>query len=182
MPSFSTYLVLCSSSCSSSSSSSSSASSPYFALYKDFTSVSISSSSDTVLGRPRVTVQVMPSFSTYLVSSSSACSSFSSSSSSKSSPYFVLYKAFTSASESSSCDVVGGRPRVTTQVMPSFSTYLVLCSSACSSSSSSSSSTSSPYFILYKDFTSASLSSSCDIVGGHPRVTVHVTPSISTYL
>merc|ERR1719379_1066837 len=133
-------------------------------------------------GRPRVTTQEIPSFSTYLVSCSSACSSSSSSSSSTSVPYLVLYKDFTSASISSSFDIVGGRPRVTAHVMPSFSTYSVSCSSACSSSSSSSSSTSSPYLVLYNDFTSASISSSFDIVGGLPRVTSHVMPSFSTYL
>merc|ERR1719156_339855 len=151
-PSFSTSWMSCSSACSSSSSSSST-SSPYFALYKDFTSASLSSSRDIVGGRPRVTSHVMPSFSTSWISCSSACSSSTSSSS------FVLYKDFTSASLSSSWDMVGGRPRVTSHVTPSFSTSWMSCSSACSSSSSSSS-TSSPYFALYKDFTSASLSSS----------------------
>merc|ERR1719428_1174758 len=100
MPSFSTYVICCSSS---SSSSSSSTSSPNFALYKDFTSASRSSSCDIVGGLPRVTAQVMPSFSTYVV----CCSS---SSSSTSSPNFALYKDFTSASRSSSCDIVGGLP------------------------------------------------------------------------
>merc|ERR1719388_626906 len=99
----------------------------------------------------------MPSFSTYLVSCSSSSSS-ASSSSSTSSPYLALYKDFTSASWSSSCDILGGLPRVTTHLMPSFSTYLVSCSSS-SSSTFSSSSTSSPYLALYKDFTSASWSS-----------------------
>merc|ERR1719422_2164287 len=124
----------------------------------------------------------MSSFSTYSVLCSSACSPTSSpSSSSTSLPNFVLYKDFTSESLSSSCDIVGGRPRVTTHVMSSFSTYSVLCSSACSPTSSpSSSSTSLPNFVLYKDFTSASLSSSCDIVGGRPRVTTHVMSSFST--
>merc|ERR1712057_61031 len=112
----------------------------------------------------------MPSFSTYLVSWSSVESCSSSSSSSVSSPYFILYKDFTSASLSSSSNIVGGRPRVTAHVMPSFSTYLVSWSSVESCSSSSSSSISSPYFVLYKDFTSASLSSNSDIVGGRPRV------------
>merc|ERR1719236_154333 len=137
MPSFSTYLVSCSSS-SSSASASSSTSSPYFALYKDFTSASWSSSRDMLGGLPRVTTHLSPSFSTYLVSCSSSSSS-ASSSSSTSSPYFALYNDFTSASWSSSFDMLGGLPRVTTHLSPSFSTYLVSCSSSSSSASSSSS-------------------------------------------
>merc|ERR1719181_1967558 len=105
----------------------------------------------------------MPSFSTCWMLCSSACSSSSSSSSSTSSPYFVLYKDFTSASLSSSWDIVGGHPRITSHVTPSFSTNWIACSSACSSSSSSSS-TSSPYFVLYRNFTSSSCFSSSDIV------------------
>merc|ERR1719178_331391 len=128
-------------------------------------------------GLPRVTTHLRPSFSTYLVPSASSSSS---SSSSTSSPYLALYKDFTSASWSSSFDMLGGLPRVTTHLRPSFSTQVVSCSS--SSSSASSSSTSSPYFALYKDFTSASWSSSCDMLGGLPRVTTHLSPSFSTYL
>merc|ERR1712187_838806 len=102
----------------------------------------------------------MPSFSTSSALDASALSS--SSSSSTSSPYFRLYKDFTSTSLLSSCDVIAGRPRVTTHAMPSFSTSSALNSSALSSSSSSS--TSSPNFRWYKDFTSTSLLSSCDVV------------------
>merc|ERR1719375_2832140 len=108
----------------------------------------------------------MPSLSTYLVSCCSSCSS---------------------SCWSWSCDIVGKVPRITIHLMPSLSTYLVSCCSSCSSScssssSSSSSSTSSPYLALYKDFTSASWSSSCDMLGGIPRVTTHLRPSFSTYL
>jgi len=127
-----------------------STSSPYFCLYKDFNSSSFSSSASIVAGP-------LPDLQIHGVPSSSSKSPSHSDSLSASSPYFSLYKVFTSLSFSSSaCIVAGPLPTVLIHGVPSES----------SKSHSDSLSTSLPYFVLYNVFTSSSFSSSASIVAG----------------
>jgi len=144
-----------------------STSSPYFFLYKDFTSSSLYSSTPIVTRPlPNVPIHGMPSESSKSHSISDSLST--------SLPYFSLYIFFTSSSFFSSTSIVAAP-------LPTVHVHSVPSSSTKSSSLSDSLSTSWPYFSLYIVLTSSSFFSSAPIVAGPlPTVQIHGVPSESS--
>mmetsp|Transcript_111937 Transcript_111937/g.205416 ORF Transcript_111937/g.205416 Transcript_111937/m.205416 type:complete len:210 (-) Transcript_111937:131-760(-) len=140
---------------------------PYFSLYKFLTTSSFSSSASTVAGPvPIVHIHCVPSASTRSHSLSDSLST--------SSPYFSMYKDFTSSSFFSNAPIVAGP-------LPTVHIHGVPSSSTTSPSLSDSVSTSRPYFSLYKFFTLSSFSSSTSTVARPvPNVAIHGVPSESS--